>query len=168
VTECIGVSYNREIKTLSNGIMRKNINKEAILPYSQLQMFELVSDIESYPEYLPYCTDVSILSRDDNINQLEACVQVKKKGMIQSFTTCNTWDRPNKIVMSLKKGPFKSLEGTWSFIALTDTASKITFELEFELKAGFATSLIKWVVEPVSDQIVQAFCDKAHEIYGES
>ncbi|RDH80770.1 MAG: ubiquinone-binding protein [endosymbiont of Galathealinum brachiosum] len=142
------------------------ISRNALVPYSVEEMFALVDDIESYAEFLPWCRSTDVLSRDDN--EVQASIEIARGALNKSFTTLNRLQKDKIIEMRLLKGPFKHLQGYWRFDALKDkSASKISLDLEFE----FESKLIAFAVGPVFNQIgnsmVDAFCKRAVEVYGE-
>lgn len=127
-------------------------------------MFDLVDDIKSYPKFLPWCASSKELARDEQ----GVCAQVElRKGRVhKSFTTKNSNEPGVSITMKLVEGPFKTLEGVWSFQALDEGASKVSLDLEYE----FSNVLLKMTVGPVfqqiADKLVDAFCQRANDIYG--
>jgi ribosome-associated toxin RatA of RatAB toxin-antitoxin module len=96
------------------------INRSAIVPYSQEQMFRLVTDISSYPEFLPWCSEAEIIDSDQS--ETTAKLFIRFKGVRQSFTTRNINRRPDRIIMQLVDGPFSHMGGEWQFLMLSDTA----------------------------------------------
>ncbi len=126
-------------------------------------MFELVNDFSAYPEFLPGCIDAELLKHNED--WLEARLDLSRAGFSQSFITHNTLSAPSKIAMTLVEGPFKKLVGEWQFQALSDSACKIIFWLEFE----FSNKLIGLAAEKVFEQVaaeqVDAMCKRAKAIY---
>ena len=87
------------------------ISKSAIVPYSPQQMFELVNNIDDYPQFLNWCDSSSILNQTEN--QITASVKINTGGMSQSFSTLNTLTPFKSIKMQLIEGPFDQLSGEW-------------------------------------------------------
>jgi len=115
------------------------IERSALVSYSCERMFALVNDIESYPKYMPGCGGAKILEQGEG--WLKASLELSMMGIKQGFTTRNNLSPPHSMRMTLENGPFKSLEGEWQFKALNDSACKVSFWLEFEVKSsilGFA------------------------------
>ena len=133
----------------------KQINRQAIVPFSCQQMFELVDDIEAYPEFLPFCSGATLISRDDNA--LVASLKVSKSSFEQSFTTKNTNKPYQSIAMELVDGPFKSLNGLWSFTHLSDTAAKIELDIEFEFSNKFMDLAFGKAFSQLAESFVDAF-----------
>ena len=142
------------------------ISRNALVPYSVEEMYTLVENIETYPEFLPWCRSTEVISRDGD--EVHASIEIARGALNKSFTTFNRLQRNKMIEMRLVKGTFKHLQGFWRFDALKDaSASKISLDLEFE----FESKLIALAVGPVFNQIansmVDAFCKRAVEVYGE-
>jgi len=140
------------------------IQRSALIPFSNQQMYNLVADVESYPLFLPWCGSARIVSQQGG--EVVATVGIDFKGVNKAFTTRNQLISPSSIDMELVDGPFQHLQGGWSFTALDDQASKISFDLQFE----FSNRIIRLVVGPVFQQIanglVDAFHQRAEALYG--
>lgn len=140
------------------------INKSALIPYSAEQMFELVADVESYEEFLPWCGSSKVLSSNDD--KVTGQIEVRHTGLNKTFTTLNRMQKNKMIEMRLLEGPFKHLQGFWRFDALAENGCKISLDLEFE----FSNKLVSMAFGPVFSQIantmVDAFCKRASEVYG--
>lgn len=142
------------------------ISKNALVFYTVSEMFQLVDDIEHYAEFLPWCRSTKVISRNDE--EVKASIEIAKGSLNKSFTTLNRIQKDKMIEMRLLEGPFKHLEGFWRFDPLKgNKASKISLDLSFE----FESKLIALAVGPVFNQIgnsmVDAFCKRAVEVYGE-
>ena len=140
------------------------INKSALVPYTAKEMYMLVDDINAYPEFLPWCGDAEVLERDED--EVRASILLSRSGLKKSFTTLNRLQAGKMIEMRLVEGPFSHLQGFWRFESLSESASKIMFDIEFE----FSNKLLAMTVGPVFSQItntiVDAFTKRAIEIYG--
>ncbi len=140
------------------------ITHTAIVPYSTDEMFRLVADIESYPQFLPWCGGARILSREGDTVVAEIDIAYKK--VKKSFTTRNINTPASSIEMSLVSGPFHHLRGQWRFDELDTTACKITFEIDFE----FSNKLVAMTLGPIFNRIADSFVDsfslRAREHYG--
>ncbi|PCH60286.1 MAG: ubiquinone-binding protein [Gammaproteobacteria bacterium] len=140
------------------------ISRSALVPYSAEAMFGLVDDIKSYPDFLPWCASSKELARDER--GVRGQVELRKGKVHKSFTTQNTNEPGASITMQLVEGPFKKLEGVWSFQTLDAQASKVSLDLEYE----FSNVILKMTVGPVfqqiADKLVDAFCQRANDIFG--
>lgn len=141
-----------------------NISKSALVPYTAAQMFDLVDKVSDYPEFLPWCGGSEELSRNED--EVNASVTISHSGINKAFTTCNRLQKNKMIEMELVNGPFKHLHGFWRFETLSDSACKVSLDLEYE----FSSKLLGMAVGPVFNQIansmVDSFCQRADKIYG--
>ena len=139
------------------------VQKSALVKYSARQMFDLVNDIESYPQFLPWCSGSRILKREDDI--VEAELVISKGGFKKSFSTRNKIDPGGKITVSLLEGPFTYLEGTWNFMPLREDASKISLDLEFEMPGVMASLAFGTVFNQICNTMVASFTERAKTVY---
>ncbi|MCH9643496.1 MAG: type II toxin-antitoxin system RatA family toxin [Gammaproteobacteria bacterium] len=141
------------------------INKSQIVPYNPEQMYSLVNDIEHYSEFIPWCVRGEVQSSDEH--EIRACLHFAKGGMEKSFTTLNRLQPYKMIEMSLVDGPFKHLDGFWRFDPLEDEGCRVSLDMSFE----FATKLIAMMAgsffQQIASSLVDAFCKRAHEVYGD-
>ncbi len=139
------------------------VKKSALVSHSAAQMFELINDVESYPEFLPWCRSTRLLSRSET----ELCgeLEVVRVGIRQKFSTCNTLHPFERIDIRLKDGPFKQLQGHWRFTALREDACKVQLELEFEFSGRLINSAFGRVFSQIANSLVDAFCRRADEVY---
>jgi len=140
-----------------------NISRSALVPFGADQMFFLVNDIPSYPQFLPWCKSAQILSAHED--EMNANIEMAKAGLHKSFTTANRLQKNKMIEMRLIEGPFKHLEGFWRFEKLSHSACKISLDIEFE----FTNTVLRMTLGPAFGQIcntlVEAFVKRAQEIY---
>ncbi|OQK18385.1 cyclase [Methyloprofundus sedimenti] len=139
------------------------VNKSALVKYSAHQMYDIVSDIEAYPEFLPWCTGSRIISRNGNVVKAE--LQIAKGGLKSSFATRNVNDEGGRITVSLLDGPFSSLDGVWNFMPLREDASKISLDLEFEINGVLANFAFGTVFNQICNTMVTSFTERAKQIY---
>ncbi len=140
------------------------IYKSAIVPYSCSQMYQLVNQINDYPEFLNWCSSASILNQTER--EITASVSINKSAFNQTFTTINTLTSDARIDMQLKDGPFKQLQGAWIFTALSDSACKISLELEFSFASRLVDIAIAPIFTAISNAQLDAFVERAKNIYG--
>ncbi len=141
------------------------VQKSALVRFSAQQMYDLVDDIESYPEFLPWCSGSRVLRREDDI--VDGEIQIAKGAIRKSFSTRNRVVRGSKIHMTLLEGPFRSLEGVWNFIPLRENASKISLDLEFEISGKLAGMAFGPVFNQICNTMVTSFTERAKALYGE-
>ncbi|GAA4357619.1 type II toxin-antitoxin system RatA family toxin [Kangiella marina] len=142
----------------------KTIKRQALVPYSSQQMFELVDDIEKYPEFLPNCAGATEIERSENL--VIANLAVAKGGFEKGFTTRNTNNPYNTIVMELVDGPFKHLTGQWAFTALDENACKIELEVNFEFSNVLTSMAFGTIFNHLTESFVEAFSQRAKSVYG--
>lgn len=140
------------------------IEKSALVSYSAQQMFDLVNDIESYPQFVPGCVAARVKEQGDDYKV--ATLDISKAGIRKSFTTRNQLMPPEQIGMQLVDGPFKSLGGGWRFIPLSDDACKIQFELDFEFSNRLLSMAFGKIFKEVTVRMVDAFVQRAKKVYG--
>ncbi|WP_019625709.1 type II toxin-antitoxin system RatA family toxin [Thioalkalivibrio sp. ALJT] len=144
--------------------MASKIRRYADVPYTREQMFNLVNDVDAYPEFLPGCRSASARPRGEH--EVEGTIELAKGALHKSFTTRNTLKRPESIDIRLVSGPFRRLHGTWSFSQVEGGRTRIALELEFE----FANRIMAFAIGPVFNQIanslVDAFVQRAREVHG--
>ena len=140
------------------------VHKSVLLGYSVEQMFALVDAVDDYPLFLPWCSGVTVRGRD--IERLVATLQINYHGVRQSFTTENTNLAPVSMKMRLVDGPFKMLDGTWTFKPLRDNACKVEFDLKYEFSSRLLEQLIGPVFSMIANSFVDSFCKRADVVYG--
>jgi ribosome-associated toxin RatA of RatAB toxin-antitoxin module len=139
------------------------VERTALVNYSAQQMFDLVNDIEAYPDYMDGCVGAQILQREND--WLEARLDLAKGGIRQSFTTRNQLLPPHTMTLSLREGPFAYLEGKWQFTALNEQACKVSFALDFELQNPLLGMVLSKLFESMVNKQVEALCARAKTIY---
>ncbi|MDH5518044.1 MAG: type II toxin-antitoxin system RatA family toxin [Gammaproteobacteria bacterium] len=142
------------------------ISRQSLVMYSPAEMYALVNDISAYPDFLPWCKSSHIISQTDDV--IEASVEIAKGSLNKSFATRNLLQKNKMIEMSLLDGPFKHLEGFWRFKPLKDpTACKVTLDLEFEFNTKLIAIAVGPVFSKIANTLVDSFCKRAVEVYGE-
>jgi len=140
------------------------IQKTVLLRHSAEKMFALVSQIEDYPHFLPWCSGVDICE-PNTTERIVATLNINYHGIRQSFTTENTNLCPESIRMHLIEGPFKHLDGNWRFKELSDDACKVQFNLCYEFSNRFLEKIIGPVFDVIANSFTDSFCKRADAIY---
>ena len=140
------------------------ISKTTIVPYTSDEMYVLVNDIESYPIFLPWCTEAKILSQQEE--NLTASLSMALGKIKQSFTTENTMQDGSRIDIQLIEGPFKHLSGYWRFIQEDDQSCHVHLHMHFEFKNKIIKHTIGKEFYKVMDTLVESFVQRAQQIYG--
>jgi ribosome-associated toxin RatA of RatAB toxin-antitoxin module len=136
-------------------------------------MFALVDDFERYTEFLPWVSRAQLLERTEleRVGRLE----MSRAGLHEQFTTRNVVTPPGRMEMRLLDGPFRVLEGVWTFDTIRDQSqgeaaaargTRIAFALRFEFKSRITDMLLGPKVAASCDTLVDAFVKRAREIYG--
>lgn len=140
------------------------VERSALLMFSADQMFRLVDDVESYPQFLPGCTGATIEHRD--ATRVRARVDFSVHGLSDRFATENVRVAGERIDMRLVHGPFSSLTGSWHFTALSERASKVSLKLSLEFGSPLlARTLAPWIDRAVNG-VMDAFRRRAEQLYG--
>ncbi len=147
----------------------KHVKKSVLLWYSAHEMYELVTDVSAYPDFLPWCESAHVL--DEHDDGITARLALAYMGVHHSFTTRNEHLPGQSVVVRLVDGPFSVLDGTWQFLPLgRPGAPTQACKIEFDLRYAFASRALETVVSPVFDRIANTFVDsfvrRAESVYG--
>ena len=142
-----------------------NVQKSLLIQHSAQRMYDLVNDIEKYPEFLPWCGGVEIYQSTPEL--MEAKININFKGVKQYFHTKNFQKAPTNIDMTFVSGPFKKFEGHWIFTSLAEDACKIEFSLHYEFSNFVLDKLIGPVFSVIANTFVNGFVKRANDLYGE-
>ena len=140
------------------------IERSALLPYSAAELYEMVNDVERYPEFVPGCVSTEVLRREENI--CEARLDLAAAGLRYSFTTRNRLHPQERIEMDLLKGPFRRLQGSWRFEPVSENSCQVHFEMVFQPSIGPLGFLLKRFSDTVGDKVLQAMGKRAEHLYG--
>ena len=140
--------------------------EQRVLPYTQDQLFDLVADIERYPEFLPWCVGARIRKRLPD-GTLEADLVIGFKMFRERFTSIVKPDRPNhRIDVSYAEGPFRYLNNHWKFIAESETRTRVDFFVDFEFRSALLQKVIGVLFNEAVRRMVAAFEHRAKNLYG--
>jgi ribosome-associated toxin RatA of RatAB toxin-antitoxin module len=129
------------------------VKKSVLVPHSAQAMYTLVDRVEDYPRFLPWCAGATVL--ESHPGGKTARLDVDYHGVKAHWTTANANTPGERIVVTLRDGPFKHLHGEWRFIALAEKACKVEFDLAYE----FSSIVLERVVGPVFGHIANSFID---------
>jgi len=134
------------------------------------QMFDLVADVERYPEFVPLCHSLKIRQRTPQADGTEiviADMTVSFKLVRESFTSRVTLDRANlKIMVEYLKGPFSKLENRWHFEPRSETGCDVGFYLAYEFKSRMLAMLMGAMFDTAFQRFAAAFEKRADAVYG--
>ena len=136
----------------------KRIARSAIVEHGADEMYALVDDVESYPSFLPWCSEARVALID---GRKRATLTVGLHGLRQSFTTLNE-NRPGEAIdMQLVEGPFRRFSAAWRFRPLGSRACSIEFILEYEFASRALGRLLEPLFDHIADTMVDAFKRRA-------
>jgi len=149
----------------------KQVKKSVLLWYTPREMYELVTAVERYPEFLPWCDKVEVLAREGD--QVTGRLHLAYAGVRHAFTTRNRNEDGRSVRMELVDGPFSHLDGLWQFLPLkgagTDaeaTACKIVFEMSYAFSSGALEAVVSPVFDRIANTFVDSFVQRAQGLYG--
>jgi coenzyme Q-binding protein COQ10 len=144
-------------------------NKRRVL-HSAPEMFDLVADVERYPEFVPLCQSLKVRQRTpkpDGTEIVVADMTVSFNLVRQGFTSEVTLDRPNlKITVRYLRGPFSNLENRWTFEPKGDNASDVGFFIAYEFKSRMLAILMGSMFDAAFARFSAAFEKRADVVYG--
>jgi len=138
--------------------------------HSAADMFELVADVENYPDFVPLCADMRVRSRTEKgegVTVLVTVMTVAYKMIQQTFSTRATLDKPNlKILVEYLDGPFRRMQNRWAFRPAGEHACEVEFFIDYEFKSRTLALLMGTMFDTVFRRMANAFERRADQIYG--
>ena len=139
--------------------------EQRLLGYSPRQLYDLVADVERYPEFLPWCMGARMRERSETL--LVADLIIGFKFIRERFTSRVVLDRPNLAIdVSYADGPFKHLSNRWRFERTPEGCCVIDFYVEFEFRSAMLQKLIGVLFHEAVKRMVAAFETRARALYG--
>ncbi len=135
-----------------------------LLPYTPEQLFDLVADVERYPEFLPWCLAARIRSRQGNV--ITADLLIGFKMVRERFTSRVALNRARRIDVSYEDGPFHYLNNHWEFIPQPGGKCLIDFYVDFEFRSRVLQKIIGVLFNEAVKRMVAAFEARARQLYG--
>ena len=139
----------------------REVKRSALIAESPARMFRLVNEIERYPEFVPWCTGARVESRNDA--EIVATLSIKRGPLHAEFTTRNLLEPDSRVLMQLVSGPFRVLEGLWTFTPLGELGCRVELELRFEFANRVAGTLFEPLFENTAASLVDAFVKRARD-----
>lgn len=135
-------------------------------PFSAQNMYELVNDIEAYPQFLPWCKQAIVHTRGGD--NLKATLTLGKGPIVQHITTSNTMIENKSITMQYQAGPFKECLGNWLFMDMgSDKGCEVRFDMQYEYQSILHAMTLEPIFNPIANQLIEAFYKRAKELFGE-
>ncbi len=139
----------------------ERIEKSAEVLCPPEAVYPLVADVEAYPEFLPWCSAARILGKGES--SVDASLTLSKGGLSKSFTTRNTMIPFERIEMNLLSGPFKHLEGVWTFKPST-RGTVVSLRLEFSFDSRLMSMMLGPIFHPIANTLLEAFVKRAEAL----
>jgi len=147
-----------------------SFNTTRIVRHPAAQMFDLVADVESYPQFLPLCTGLKVRRRvasGEGIDTIIAEMHVGYKAIHESFTSRVALERPRlRILVEYIDGPFSHLENKWTFTDRPEGGCEIGFSISYEFASRTLGLLMGAMFDTAFRKFAEAFEKRADEIYG--
>ena len=146
----------------------REVVRSALVSHTPEQMFALVEDVGRYPEFLPGVVGATLVEQKgaEQIGTLE----MERAGIREKFTTRNTLTRPERIDMHLLTGPFRSLEGVWTFVPILEAGvvkgTRVGLTIRFEFRNPLTSMLLSRSFEATFASLIDSFTRRARVVYG--
>ncbi len=134
-----------------------------VLKYSQQQIYDLVAEIEHYPEFLPWCLGARVRSREGNVVHCDMLIGFRM--FRERFTSRVVLTPHSRIDVSYVDGPLKHLKNHWEFVALLDGTCEIDFYVDFEFRSRLLSCMIGALFHEAVRRMVSAFEARAADVY---
>ncbi len=137
--------------------------------HAAADMFELVADVDKYPEFVPLCAALKVRSRTEKSETtvVVAAMTVAYKVISQTFTSRVTLDKPNlQILVEYLDGPFSRLQNRWTFKPTGDNACEVEFFIDYEFKSRTLAMLMGAMFDTAFRKFAVAFEQRADKVYG--
>jgi ribosome-associated toxin RatA of RatAB toxin-antitoxin module len=147
----------------------KHVRKSVLLWYSPAEMYGLVTDVEAYPRFLPWCEQAEVLERSDS--GMVARLHLGYKGVHHAFTTRNEHVVDREVAIGLIDGPFSVLDGIWRFVPLQapsgdETACRVELDLSYAFSGPALEALLSPVFDRIANTLVDSFVKRAEQVHG--
>ena len=144
----------------------REIRRSALVTFSPEQMFDLVIDVERYPQFLPWVSGAQLHEKSER--ELLASMEMQRSGVRERFSTRNTFERPSFMTLEMVEGPFRVLEGRWSFAPIGTAGTRVELEMCFEFANPVISMLFGRAFEQSCNTLIDAFIARARDTYGSS
>ena len=144
--------------------IQMEIKRTALVLHSAMDMYRVVRDVPSYPEFLSWCLGATVHEETDEY-QL-ASLEIKVGGIVTSFTTRNRFMPGERLTLALVDGPFSHLAGEWQFKELGDEGSEVMLNMNFNFINSIFSLAFRQGFTLVADKLVHDFGKRADSLYG--
>ncbi len=140
------------------------VDRSVLASYTANEMYALVDDVESYPQFLPWCEGTSVVLREPG--RTVATIRANYHGLRQEVTTENANRPGERIDITLVSGPFRTLRGHWQFTPIGARGCRIDFRLEYQFASRILDKVAGPVFHKIADGFVDAFVRRAEQRFG--
>jgi len=140
------------------------VEKFVLIEHTAAQMFSLVDDVEHYPDFLPWCGGVEVHEKTEQ--RTVATLHIRYHGIKAHFSTVNEKEFPRLMTIRLRQGPFKHLDGTWTFSPLGETACKVDLKLRYEFSNRLLEKAVGSVFHHIAHTFIESFIKRAEQVHG--
>ena len=138
------------------------VRKSAIVPCSCESMFDLVYDVESYPDFLPWCAGTEVFERGPLVTR--ARLDVSYHGLRTHVATLNRKQPPARIALEFEEGPFERFGGEWRFSSLGEEGCKVELALDYTFSSNALAALLGPLFGDIADTMVESFVRRAESM----
>ena len=139
----------------------REVKRSALIKLPPNRLFALINDIDSYPQFLPWCTHSRVLSRSDS--EIVATIGVRRGPFNGEFTTRNTLEPYRRVHMRLVSGPFSALEGEWRLNPAGE-GTLVELALRFQFKSSLSAVLFERIFAETVGSLVDAFVARSRTV----
>ncbi|PTY38102.1 ubiquinone-binding protein [Saccharospirillum sp. MSK14-1] len=140
------------------------IHRTALVPHSAETLYNLINDVEAYPQFLDGIVDAQEIEASET--HMVGRLVVRKAGIERTLVTRNQLERPHRIELKLVEGPLKSLNGLWTITPLGEEGCKVALDMSFETDGRIMAMAFGPILRQLGDRMVDAFVRRADELYG--
>ena len=140
----------------------REVKRSALVNKSPAVVFALINDVDSYPQFLPWCTHSKVQSRSER--EIIATIGVKRGPLQSEFTTRNELEPDRRILMHLVSGPFRMLEGEWLLTPIGADGCRAELTMRFAFKSSLSAMLFEQKFAETATSLVDAFVARARSI----
>ena len=137
----------------------KNIHKEEDINIDIETIFNLINDIESYPNYLPWCTKSEV--KEESADTIIGKIFISKSFINWNFSTKNTIKKNKSISLELVDGPFESLTGKWLFSPINQFNTRVSLDIDYKFKSSIIELSIEPIFSSIMNSILKSFVQEA-------
>jgi len=136
----------------------REVKRSALVNQSPARLYALINDVESYPQFLPWCTHARVESR--TAQEIVATIGVRQGALHGEFTTRNSLDADRSVQMRLISGPFRMLEGRW-LLTPVEAGCRVDLTMRFAFRHALTGLLFEAKFADTVGSLVDAFVARA-------